>query len=313
MKRSSFVLVGVVLISIVSSQFACADVFSQLPLDKSDSQSPALISATLSKPNAPAKSADSILLTIIDDKNGMIAGNAFEFRAPPGTGTLLLSEGYSPSIGPARLTSQTITSQGIQQTWEIPFKVPSVEGLWVGYRIDFQDVANNVVQFMPNPIGTCNNAVRYEYPNRVPGSLDSIPCTFNLNLNVLPEDPALDASPSSSANTPSVAEIQRQQLGLAKTLIANLQREISKALKLFGPDNSLSLESAQLSQSLGNADPLTLLPNLNQLHNQIASSLVHRYPPKKYLLCVSNSQHAGILLDFIYPKATKCPVGWIRG
>lgn len=203
---------------------AQASDFPVIPLDTTDNQSPALISATLSKPSAPAKSADSIIITIVDDKNSMRAGGTFEFKAPPGTGTLFLNEGYSQGIGAATLLNQTQTNQGITQTWEIPFKVPSVEGVWVGYRVDFADAANNSVQFLNNTPGSCSNASRYKYPNQSAGSLDGIPCTFNLNLTVLPEVPSEDAVITTPELTSALQDLVSAQNNL-KTLIAKLNTQ----------------------------------------------------------------------------------------
>jgi serine protease len=118
--------------------------------------------------------------------------------------------------------------------------------------------------------------------------------------------------PTPSSSTMPV-EPQNQQMLLAKKLIANLQGEIVKATKLFGPNSNLSEKSAQLLKLLDNPDPIAIQLDLTALHNQIASALVKLYPAKRYLLCVNNKDHGGILLDFLYPKPSKCPAGWIRG
>jgi len=124
--------------------------------------------------------------------------------------------------------------------------------------------------------------------------------------------PTIDAtlSPSLSASSdPALATSRNSE----KTVVTNLQAEILKAVKSFGSNKKLSSLSAQLSNLPIDTNPLDAEGALLVIHNQIVSTLVHLYPANKYVLCVNNKNHAGILLDFIYPKKTSCPSGWMIG
>lgn len=136
---------------------------------------------------------------------------AYEFEAPAGTGTLLLPQGYSQFISPPVLTNQIKQPNGIQETWRIAFKVPSVVGLWNGYRVDFYDTANNSVQFINRTKAPCENLTRYKYPNQKSGSLDSTPCTFNLQLTVTPEVLSQNAKVTSPEYEDALTDLRAAQ------------------------------------------------------------------------------------------------------
>jgi hypothetical protein len=124
--------------------------------------------------------------------------------------------------------------------------------------------------------------------------------------------PTIDPAPSpslSASSDPALATVRNSE----KIVVINLQAEIFKALKSFGSNKKLSSLSAQLSNLPIDTNPLDAEGALLTIHNQIVSTLVHLYPANKYVLCVNNKNHAGILLDFIYPKKTLCPSGWMVG
>jgi len=214
---------------------AYADLKSQ-PLNPTDNQSPALVSVALEKKSASANSMNSILLTIKDDKNSMFIPGTLEFEAPPGTGTLFRNEGFSPLVAPPLLINQQMLSDGIQETWKIQFKVPSVVGVWMGYRIDFSDLATNSVQFLNKTPGVCANTSRYKYPNQSPDSLDVTPCTFDLALIVTPEESgniAKVSSPEYEAALKKLDESKRALISVIQLLDKTEKAQAEKSVKAF--------------------------------------------------------------------------------
>jgi hypothetical protein len=225
--------------------------FQSLPLDKSDNQSPALIAATLEKVTAPANSEDAIILSIMDDKNGMRVGN-YEMSAPEGTGTLYFSEGYSQLTSVPELLSQEISPSGIKQTWKIKFKVPSVLGNWNGYRVDFSDLANNSVQFIIKDHSACANSKRYKYPNQNSGSLDAIPCNFALDLKVTPEDSGNIAKVTSSELDSATAALNQAKLDLKEAIskLQNLPINKSKVISSKSYDYFLNYSISEIKPGM---------------------------------------------------------------
>ena len=151
----------------------------------------------------------------------------------------------------------------------------------------------------------------------VPGASPFTPDTA-VNVSFIPAMPGPTQVPTpiptvSPLTQPQDQQIQQPQANLNKVAVDNLLFELNKAIKLFGSNSNLTELKNQLSTILNNTDPVEANLGLMALHNRIVSALVKLYHSKKYLLCVNNKQQAGILLDFIYPKVSKCPAGWLKG
>lgn len=137
----------------------------------------------LENPTAIAGSILGVVMVIRDDKNETRGLTTIEFRAPDGAGTIQQYEGYNNWNSNPVLVSRIIGDGYIEDTWRGTIKVPSLSGLWKGYRVDFADIAGNSVQFM-STAGSCTNVGKYKYPNQARGAFDNLPCTYNLDLLV---------------------------------------------------------------------------------------------------------------------------------
>ena len=139
-----------------STSQSCTPPEPSVPLDVTDNYSPALVSVALENSTAVAGSILGIVMVTRDDKNETRGLTTIEFRAPDGAGTIQQYEGYNNwNSGPV-LVSRVIGDGYVEDTWRRTIKVPSLSGLWRGYRVDFADIAGNSVQFM-STAGSCTN------------------------------------------------------------------------------------------------------------------------------------------------------------
>jgi hypothetical protein len=283
---------------------------NSLPLDTSDNQSPALISATLENSTASANSANSIILVIKDDKNSMFVGHAPEFEAPPGTGTVYINEGFESLIAPPELISRTKLIDGIQETWKIRIKVPSVVGIWKGYRVDFMDLAKNSVQFINKSPDTCSNSLRYKYPNPSAGTLDSTACAFNLKLTVTPE-----VSGNIAKVTSPEYEVALQQLETnKKALITALQNLDPKIKRQYEESASMYLNFVPDEIKPGLSVPMMLTGSTNLIlsYSKTISLLTTKIlaPTKQSKGRLTITCIKGKLTKKVTAVNPKCPVGY---
>lgn len=287
---------------------AYADLKSQ-PLNPTDNQSPALVSVALEKKSASANSMNSVLLTIKDDKNSMFIPGILEFEAPPGTGTVFRNEGFSPLIAPPLLVNQQVLSDGIQETWKIQFKVPSVVGVWLGYRIDFSDLATNSVQFLNKTPGLCTNTSRYKYPNQSSGTLDANPCTFDLVLTVTPEESgniAKVSSPEYDAALKKLDESKRALIAAIQLLDKTERAQAERSAKAFldfepglvAPGMSVPMQLSGFASSI-----LLRTKNIDALTAKIRSNL---NASKKTTITCSK----GKAIKKVTAVTPKCPSGY---
>jgi hypothetical protein len=229
---------------VLSSSIAQADV-QKIPLDKSDNRSPVLVSFSFDSPIAPAGSTVGVTLVIRDDKNETYGLSALEMKAPTGAGTLQQNEGYSNFAGGRTLISRIIGPGYIEDTWKGKINVPSLQGTWTAYRVDFGDSANNSTQFNMSA-DNCSNSGQYFYPSQK-GAIENQECTYNKILTVTaPVAPTPTPTPTPSATKVAQPSISQESFDALlqsnnqlKSQIASLQAQVTALIAIQNKYNKI--------------------------------------------------------------------------
>jgi hypothetical protein len=231
---------------VLSSSIAQADV-QKIPLDKSDNRSPVLVSFSFDSPIAPAGSTVGVTLVIRDDKNETNGLYTLEMKAPSGAGTLQQNEGYSNFAGGRTLISRIIGPGYIEDTWKGKINVPSLQGTWTAYRVDFADSANNSTQFNMSA-DNCSNSGQYFYPSQK-GAIENQGCTYSKILTVTaPVAPTPTPTPTptpsatkaaQSATSQESTDVLLKSNAQLKSQIASLQAQVKSLIAIQNKYNKI--------------------------------------------------------------------------